>query len=253
MARRVERIGDDIRDIGGHQRLLDALVDPLGGIPIASETVERELLGEDHSGSDLGDPDRLAVQLQPEHMGDHGLGGLGCVVTRPAGVGGHCGGGGDEERVRVAGGCRRLAQLREQGGDEPLRRQDVGLEHPLPVRRLRVLDAVRAARPARDVDERMNGSGLGAPGGERIDVLLTGQVGGERDRAGLALERLQAVSAPGDPDDVPAGRAQRPHHGLADARTRSCHHCTSRYHASTLPRIARTRTHRCYVTFPFRC
>ena len=74
----------------------------------------------------------------------------------------------------MPGGCRGLSKVRQERGDQPLRGQDVDVEHPLPVRGLGILDVIRAARTAGDVNERVHRSGLGEPHGERVHVLLRG-------------------------------------------------------------------------------
>ncbi len=74
-----------------------------------------------------------------------------------------------------------------------------------------------------------------AAGGELVahpvDVVCVGEVGDDDAAAGLGGERLEAVRAAGDADDVPAVRAEQPHGRRPDARTRSRHdHASSLMH-----------------------
>ena len=139
-------------------------------------------------------------------------------------------------------GCRRPAQLRNQGRDEPLCAQDIDVEHPLPVRGIAVLDAFRAARATRDLDQRIDRSALLQPLGERVDVDLLGEVGGEGHDADLGLERREPVGSPRDGDDIPSRRSESSGARFADARTRTCHHRTT-CHASTVVRTSLAAHH----------
>ena len=247
----VQRVRDHIGDIGCLERLLHAVVHLLGARPVAAEAVEGELGRVDHAGGDLGHPDRLSVQLEPQGVHEHRLARLRRVVAGPAGIGDLRGRRGDEQGVGVtAARADPVAQERQERRRDELRREHVRLEHPAPVVDGAVFDPVDAAGASRDVHERVQIAGGCQVLGERGDVGRTREVGRERGRSHLGIQRGEPLRAARDADDVPPARAERPDHRLADPGTCPRHHSASGRHGSTLP--GRADTH-CDVTFPRRC
>ena len=78
------------------------------------------------------------------------------------------------------------------------------------------LDALGAARAARDVHERVERTGLREERGERLHIRVRRQVGGERDRPGLVLELCEPVGPAGHGHDIPPAGAQRTRCRLSD-------------------------------------
>src|SRR5699024_8333734 len=83
VVRGAQGVGDDVGAVLGGQRPLDPVVDGVGRLLVA-EADEGELLGADHAGGDLDDPDLLAVELQAEGAGEHVLARLRGVVSGAA-------------------------------------------------------------------------------------------------------------------------------------------------------------------------
>ncbi len=146
-------------------------------------------------------------------------------------------------------GCRSLPQLRQQRTRESLHREDVDVVHPLPVRRLAVLDTVGATSSAGDVRKGVHGAGAGEELRQSVDVGIRREIRRERDGTSLRLQRRQAISPARDSDDLPSARAQPAHRRRADSRTCPRHHSASG-HTSTL---AAAGPPECYVTFPHCC
>src|SRR4029450_6850296 len=119
--------GDPVGDVSGGQGL-HAGVDLVGPGLVAAEAGHREL-GLDHAGGDLGDPDRLAVQLQAQGVGDGPDGVLGGGVAGPAGVDLEPGDGAEVDDVGVGGG----PEQGQEGAGDPQQADHVGVQHDLPV------------------------------------------------------------------------------------------------------------------------
>jgi hypothetical protein len=133
-------------------------------------------------GGDLGDPDRLAVQLQPQRVGDRADGVLGGGVADPARVHLEAGDGAEVDDVGVR---RRLQQRQERAGDAQ-QADHVGVEHHLPVAVVPLGDRVQAGGQAGVVDQQVGAAvplGHGRP--ERLDRGRLGDV--QRQRGGADL------------------------------------------------------------------
>ena len=103
---------DRLGDVLGDERVGDAGVDLVGGGLVAAEADQGELVGAHHARRHLGDPDRLAVELEAQRLGDGAGGVLGRGVAAAVLVGPAAGDGADVEDQPVAAGA--------QGGQQGL-------------------------------------------------------------------------------------------------------------------------------------
>ncbi len=168
-------------------------------------------------------------------MHEHRLGGLRGVVAAAPGVGVLRRGRGDEDGVRVSVDARGGPQLRQEGGHDALRRDDVRLVHPPPIREVSVLDALGAAGAPGDLHERVDGAGPRERLGEGRDIRLPREIGRERDRAAFLCEGREPVGAPCDGDDIPAPGTEGAGRGLADPGAGSRDDGATCLHPPTLP------------------
>src|SRR5699024_3974486 len=171
VVRGAQGVGDDVGAVLGGQRPLDPVVDGVGRLLVA-EADEGELLGADHAGGDLDDPDLLAVELQAEGAGEHVLARLRGVVSGAAGIRLVGGDGGHEEHVAAPA----AAQGGQQRPGHAQGAEHVGLVHPLPPAEVRLGDRIDAEGTAGDVDDGVEllAEQLVRPLGERGDGCIVG-------------------------------------------------------------------------------
>ena len=222
---------DDGGDVLGHERLGHVVVDGVGPSAVPAEPHERELVGLHHAGRHLDDAQGLAVQLEPQHLGQRVGGELGRVVPAPAGVGRVPGDRRDVHDVGDPALHGAPAQQREQRARDPLQGEHVDLEHPGPVVDRRRLDRVEALRAARVVHERVQRAGRGEVVAQGVDVGLVGQVRDEHGCPGLLGELPQPILAAGDADHVPSGGPERAHGRRSDPGARTGHDRSQHIHA----------------------
>jgi hypothetical protein len=211
-----DRPDDAVGDVVGGEGL-DAGVDVVGPGLVAAEADDREL-GLDHARGDLGDADRLAVQLQAQGVGDGPDGMLGGGVAGAAGVDLEAGDGAEVDDVGVGGGPQ---QGQEAAGD-PQQPDHVGVHHRLPVLVAAVGHRVEADPGAGAVDQQVGAAvAVGHGGREGLHRRRVGDVKGQGGGADLLGEDLEPVGAAGAGDHVEAGPGQLAGAGRPDPAGRA--------------------------------
>jgi hypothetical protein len=165
--------GDAVGDVLGRQRCVDAGVHRGRAVGVAVEAVEGELVGAHHAGGDLGDPHRLAVELEAQGRGHRGDGVLRRGVAAAALVDAVPGGRAEEDdgRGAVVGGTGH--QRRQQRLSDAQRADHVDVVRALPGRRVARGHGGEVVRAAGVVHEH---AALGHGGAERSHRLRVGDV-----------------------------------------------------------------------------
>ena len=227
-------VHDDARDVLGHERLGHVVVHRIGPGAVPAESHERELVGPHHAGRHLDHAERLAVQLEPEHLGQRVRGELRRVVPAAARVGRVAGDRRDVHDVGDAALDGAPAQEGQQRARDPLQREHVHLEHPRPVLDGRVLDRVEALRAARVVHERVQRAGRGEVIAQGVHVRA-GRSGRRRTRMPRSPRRAHGADPRGGrrrrrPIRRRGARARSPLRSRSSHRSRPlaahpCAHC----------------------------
>src|SRR5438067_11841310 len=213
------RPDDAIGDVGAGQRL-HALVDRGGPLPVALEADQAEFRL-DHPRGDLGHPNRLPHELEPQRLTDGAHGVLARRVADTARIN-------LEPRYRaevhdMGAGC--APKQREEGFRDPQEADDVRLHHLNPVVIAALGQWLQAGGQPGVVDQHLDLTVFRLDGArEALNAGEIPDVEGEPPSTPFARDRHQPILAAGPEHHPISGAGQASRRGLTDARAGTSHH-----------------------------